>query len=439
MSNNESLVARRNAAVARGVAMAQPIYIERAENAFLWDADGRRYIDFAGGIAVLNTGHRHPKVLEAVRGQLEKVTHTCFQVTGYEPYVALCERLNRLAPGPGSRKTLLMTTGAEAVENAIKIARAHTGRTAVISFAGGFHGRTFMAMALTGKVEPYKAGFGPLPGEVYHAPFPNALHGVSADDSLDALAMLFKCDVEPARVAAIIFEPVQGEGGFYVAPKEFVLRLREICDRHGILLIADEIQSGMGRTGRMFAMEHFAVASDITTVAKSLAGGFPLSAVIGRAEIMDACAPGGLGGTYAGNPVACAAALAVLDLFEEEQILARAVRLGTRLMTRLKELAARHPSIAEVRGLGAMVAFELCEGGNPEKPAVDLTRALTRRARELGLLLLSCGLYGNVIRILVPITAEDAVVDEGLGILERALDELEMVARERIELSTPGL
>ena len=439
MNSNESLAARRQAAVARGVAMAQPIYIERAENALLWDADGRRYVDFAGGIAVLNTGHRHPRVLEAVRAQLEKVTHTCFQVTGYEPYVALCERLNRLAPGAGAHKTLLMTTGAEAIENAVKIARVHTGRPAVISFAGGFHGRTFMAMALTGKVEPYKAGFGPLPGEVWHAPFPNALHGVSVDDSLNALALLFKCDVEATRVAAIIFEPVQGEGGFYVAPKDFVLRLRELCDRHGIMLIADEIQSGAGRTGRMFAMEHFGVAADITTLAKSLAGGFPLSAVIGRAEVMDACAPGGLGGTYAGNPVACAAALAVLDVFEQEQIFARAGKLGVRLMARLKALAARHPSIVEVRGLGAMVAFELCEGGDPGKPAVELTRALTKRARELGLILLSCGLYGNVIRILVPITAEDAIVDEGLGILERALDELEMVARERIELSTPGL
>jgi 4-aminobutyrate aminotransferase len=288
VSNNESLVARRNAAVARGVAMAQPIYIERAENAFLWDADGRRYIDFAGGIAVLNTGHRHPKVLGRSRAT-RQVTHTCFQVTGYEPYVALCERLNRLAPGPGARKTLLMTTGAEAIENAIKIARAHTGRSAVISFAGGFHGRTFMAMALTGKVEPYKAGFGPLPGEVYHAPFPNALHGVTVDDSLAALAMLFKCDVEPARVAAIIFEPVQGEGGFYVAPKEFVLQLREICDRHGILLIADEIQSGMGRTGRMFAMEHFASPAYHDSHQVPLAGRFPIGSH--GAPVMDACAP----------------------------------------------------------------------------------------------------------------------------------------------------
>jgi len=429
-SRNDSLLARREAAVARGVSLAHPVFVERAENALLWDADGRRYVDFAGGIAVLNTGHRHPRVLEAVRAQLEKVTHTCFQVTGYEPYVELCERLNRLAPGPGPKKTLLMSTGAEAVENAVKIARAHTKRSAVIAFSGGFHGRTLLALALTGKVAPYKAGFGPMPPEVFHAPFPNALHGVSVDDSIHALEQVFKCDVEPERVAAIIVEPVQGEGGFYVAPKEFMVRLREICDRHGIVFIADEIQSGAGRTGRMFAMEHYGVAGDLTTVAKSIAGGFPVSAVVGRAEVMDACGPGGLGGTYAGNPVACAAACAVLDVFEQEGILARAETLGRRMTDRLKALAGRHREIAEVRALGAMIAFELCVDGDPHRPDADLTKALTARARELGLILLSCGVYGNVIRILVPITAEDAVVDEGLGIIERAMDEL-CAARER--------
>jgi 4-aminobutyrate aminotransferase/(S)-3-amino-2-methylpropionate transaminase len=429
-SRNDSLLARREAAVARGVSLAHPVFVERAENALLWDPDGRRYVDFAGGIAVLNTGHRHPRVLEAVRAQLEKVTHTCFQVTGYEPYVELCERLNRLAPGPGPKKTLLMSTGAEAVENAVKIARAHTKRSAVIAFSGGFHGRTLLALALTGKVAPYKAGFGPMPPEVFHAPFPNALHGVSVDDSIHALEQVFKCDVEPERVAAIIVEPVQGEGGFYVAPKEFMVRLREICDRHGIVFIADEIQSGAGRTGRMFAMEHYGVAGDLTTVAKSIAGGFPVSAVVGRAEVMDACGPGGLGGTYAGNPVACAAACAVLDVFEQEGILARAETLGRRMTDRLKALAGRHREIAEVRALGAMIAFELCVDGDPHRPDADLTKALTARARELGLILLSCGVYGNVIRILVPITAEDAVVDEGLGIVERAMDEL-CAARER--------
>ncbi len=424
MASNESLVARRQAAVARGVSMVHPVFIERAENALLWDADGRRYVDFAGGIAVLNTGHRHRRVLEAVRAQLDKVTHTCFQITPYEPYVELCERLNALAPGEGPHKTVLMSTGAEAVENAVKIARAATGRSAVIAFSGAFHGRTFMTLALTGKIDPYKAGFGPYPAEVYHAPFPNALHDVSVDDAFGALQAIFKCDVAPDRVAAVIVEPVQGEGGFYVAPKDFIVRLRELCDRHGILLVADEIQSGAGRTGRMFAMEHYGVAADLYTLAKSLAGGFPLSAVVGRADVMDACGPGGLGGTYAGNPVACAAALAVLQVFSEERIFERAERLGDRLGRSLETLAARHAEIVDVRRLGAMIAFELGEGGDRLRPAADLTKRFTQRARELGLILLSCGVYGNVVRILVPITAEDSVVDEGLAVLAKAASEL---------------
>jgi 4-aminobutyrate aminotransferase/(S)-3-amino-2-methylpropionate transaminase len=363
-------------------------------------------------------------VLEAVRAQLDKVTHTCFQITPYEPYVAVCERLNALAPGKGPKKTVLMSTGAEAVENAVKIARAATGRPAVIAFSGAFHGRTIMALALTGKVSPYKEGFGPYPADVYHAPFPNALHGVSTDDAFDALTMLFKSDVAPDRVAAIIVEPVQGEGGFYIAPKDFMLRLRELCDRHGILLVADEIQSGAGRTGRMFAMEHYGVSADLYTLAKSIAGGFPLSAVVGRADVMDACGPGGLGGTYAGNPVACAAALAVLEVFDEERIFERAERIGERIGKSLEALAARHSEILDVRRLGAMIAFELGEGGDPARPAADLTKKLTVRARELGLILLSCGVYGNVVRVLVPITAEDAVIDEGLAILAKAASEL---------------
>jgi 4-aminobutyrate aminotransferase/(S)-3-amino-2-methylpropionate transaminase len=424
VGSNESLVARRQAAVARGVSMAHPVFIERAENALLWDGDGRRYIDFAGGIAVLNTGHRHRHVLEAVRAQLDKVTHTCFQITPYEPYVALCEKLNALTPGKGPNKTLLMSTGAEAIENAVKIARVATGRPAVIAFSGGFHGRTMMALALTGKIDPYKAGFGPYPAEVYHAPFPNALHGVTVDDSITAIEMIFKCDVEPGRVAAIIFEPVQGEGGFYIAPKDFVVRLRELCDRHGILLVADEIQSGAGRTGKMFAIEHYGVVADLYTLAKSLGGGFPLSAVVGRADVMDACGPGGLGGTYAGNPVACAAALAVLEVFEQERIFERAERLGEKIGKTLDALASRHLEIVEVRRLGAMIAFELGEGGDPQRPAADLTKKLTVRARELGLILLSCGIYSNVVRILVPITAEDAIVDEGLALLAKAASEL---------------
>ncbi len=438
MDANESLLARRQAAVARGVSMAHPVFVDRAENALLWDVAGRRFVDFAGGIGVLNTGHRHPRVIEAARAQLDRVTHACFQVTGYEPYVALCERLNALASGPGPNKTLLMTTGAEAVENAVKIARAATGRPGVISFGGGFHGRTLMALALTGKVDPYKAGFGPFPADVFHAPFPNALHGVSVEESFEGLHSLFKWDLEPARVAAILFEPVQGEGGFYVAPPEFVQRLRELCDRHGILLIADEIQCGAGRTGRMFAMEHYGVAADITTLAKSLAGGFPLSAVVGRAAIMDASPPGGLGGTYAGNPVACAAALAVLEVFERDGICERARALGAKLKSRLDDLAAHHPAIADVRGLGAMVAFEICEDGDPAKPAAELTRRLTARARELGLILLSCGIYGNVVRILVPVTAEDAVVDEGLAILAQAAGEVLVDAGATVRMRRPA-
>jgi len=423
-TRNDLLLERRESAVARGVSLAHPVFVERAENALLWDANGRRYVDFAGGIAVLNTGHRHPKVVEAVRKQLDKVTHTCFQVTGYEPYVELCERLNKLAPGPGPKKTLLMSTGAEAVENAIKIARAHTRRSAVIAFTGGFHGRTLLSLALTGKVAPYKAGFGPMPPEVYHAPFPNALHGVSVDDSLQGIEKIFKCDVEAERVAAIIVEPVQGEGGFYIAPRDFLVRLRELCDRHGIVMIADEIQSGAGRTGKMFAMEHFGVAGDLTTTAKSIAGGFPVSAVTGRADIMDACAPGGLGGTYAGNPIACAAACAVLDVIVQERILERAESLGAKMTARLQALAGRHGEVAEVRALGAMIAMELCQSGDAQQPNPELAKALTTRAGELGLILLSCGVYGNVIRILVPITAEDAVVDEGLDIIEKVMDEL---------------
>ncbi len=424
MTSNSELLERRSAAVARGVSLGHPLFVSRAENAQLWDVEGRRYVDFAGGIAVLNTGHRHPKVMAAVRAQLEKVTHTCFQVVGYEPYVALCERLNAMAPGPGAKKTLLMSTGAEAVENAVKIARAYTKRSGVIAFNGGFHGRTLMAMALTGKVAPYKAGFGPFPAEVYHAPYPNPLHGISTADALHGIEALFKYDIEPERVAAIIFEPVQGEGGFYVAPADFVVALRALCDRHGIVLIADEIQSGAGRTGRMFAMEHYGVAGDLVTVAKSVAGGFPLSAVIGRADIMDACPPGGLGGTYAGNPVACAAALAVLDVFAEEKIFERAETIGRHMTARLQAMAARHREIVEVRGLGAMLAIELGKGGDAHQPDADLAKALTARAREHGLILLSCGSYGNVIRILVPITAEDAVIDEGLDIIARSLDEL---------------
>ncbi|MEE4378548.1 MAG: 4-aminobutyrate--2-oxoglutarate transaminase [Candidatus Competibacteraceae bacterium] len=424
MSSNQELLSRREQAVARGVASMHGLFAERADNAEIWDVQGKRYIDFAGGIAVLNTGHCHPKIMAAVNSQLERFTHTCFQVMPYESYVALAERLNALAPGNDPKKTLLLSTGAEAVENAVKIARAATGRSAVIAFSGGFHGRTMMALGLTGKVQAYKTGFGPFPAEIYHAPYPNALHNVSVDHALGVLDYLFKVDVEASRVAAIIIEPVQGEGGFYIAPPEFMQRLRKLCDAHGILLIADEIQTGFARTGKIFAMEHSGVAPDLITVAKSLAGGFPLSAVIGRTEVMDSVAPGGLGGTYAGNPVACAAALAVLDVIEEENLLQRSMQLGERLQARFRALAEQMTCIGDVRGLGGMVALELFQDPDHKVPAPELTKALVTKAAEQGLILLSCGIYGNVIRILTPLTASDALIDEGLAILESCLESL---------------
>ena len=424
MSTNQDLQKRRDAAFARGLGNQLPVYVERARNAELWDVEGRRYVDFAGGIAVLNTGHLHPKVQAAVARQLDAFSHTCLMITPYESAVALAERLNRLAPGPTPKKSIFVTTGAEAVENCIKIARAHTGRAGVIAFGGGFHGRTFMAMALTGKVAPYKAGFGPFPAEVFHAPYPIPYHGVSVEQSLAALEHVFKYDIEPARVAAIVIEPVMGEGGFYAAPPEFLRALRKLCDEHGIVLVIDEIQTGFARTGKLFAIEHAGVEPDLMTMAKSLAGGFPLAAVVGKAAIMDSPGPGGLGGTYAGSPIACAAALAVLDVIEEEQLCQRAVVIGDTMVTRLRELARELPCIGDVRGLGAMVAIELVRNRDPHSPDPDLTKALTKRAAEKGLVLLSCGLYGNVIRFLVPLTASDAIVREGLDIVAESLREL---------------
>lgn len=416
---NADLVRRKDAATPRGVGVMCNFYAERALNSEIWDVEGKRYIDFAAGIAVLNTGHRHPRLVEAVEKQLGRFTHTAYQIVPYASYIELAEKINQRAPGRSAKKTAFFTTGAEAVENAIKIARAATGRPGVIAFSGGFHGRTMMGMALTGKVAPYKIGFGPFPGEVYHAPYPCALHGVSTDDSLKALQHLFKADIDPKRVAAIIFEPVQGEGGFNVAPSEFVRALRAVCDEHGILLIADEVQTGFGRTGKLFAMEHYDVAPDLTTMAKSLAGGMPLSAVCGRAEVMDAPAPGGLGGTYAGNPLAVASALAVLDVLESENLIARGAELGQRLMSRLESLRPRVPQIAEVRGVGGMVAVEFRQADGT--PDADFTRTVQNRALEKGLLLLSCGVYGNVIRFLFPLTIQDAVMNEGLDILAEAL------------------
>jgi 4-aminobutyrate aminotransferase/(S)-3-amino-2-methylpropionate transaminase len=423
-ATNAMLMARRQAAIPRGVGHSHQIFIERGENAEIWDVEGRRYIDFAGGIAVLNTGHCHPAIVEAVKAQLDKYTHTCFQVLAYEPYVELAERLNAKAPGDFAKKTLFLTTGAEAVENAIKIARAHTGRSGVIAFTGGYHGRTLLTLGMTGKVAPYKTGFGPFPGEIFHARFPSALHGVSVDDAIASVEQLFKNDIEASRVAAIIIEPVQGEGGFNVAPPELLQRLRALCDQHGILMICDEVQTGAGRTGTWFAVEQSGVAPDMITMAKSMAGGYPISAVVGRAEVMDAPAAGGLGGTYAGSPMACAAALAVLDVFEKENLLQRSRDVGQRITASLQAMSQKHNCIAEVRGMGAMVAMELCKDGDPHQPDADLTKALAAEATRRGLILLTCGTYGNVVRILVPLTASDALLDEGLAIIADSLDAL---------------
>ena len=415
---NAEIETRRQSAMSRGVGVMTQIYADRAENAEIWDEEGNRYIDFASGIAVLNTGHRHPKVIEAVKAQIDRFTHTCHQVVPYENYVRLAERLNGMVPGQGEKKSIFVTTGAEAVENAVKIARAATGRQAVVAFTGGFHGRTFMGMALTGKVVPYKVGFGGMPADVFHAPFPVPLHGMTVEKSIDALNYLFKADVDPKRVAAIIVEPVQGEGGFYEAPREFMSALRKICDEHGILLIADEVQTGFARTGKMFAMEHHEVAPDLTTMAKSLAGGFPLAAVTGRAEIMDAPAPGGLGGTYGGSPLGIAAANAVLDVIEEEGLCDRANQLGGRLKQHLASLRDDVPEIVDIRGPGFMNAVEFNVGS---KPSAEFAGKVRTEAQKRGLLLLTCGVHGNVIRFLSPITIQDEVFTEALGKLEEAI------------------
>jgi 4-aminobutyrate aminotransferase len=420
---NAEISARKNDAISRGVGMTTQIYADKAENSEIWDVEGNRYIDFAGGIAVLNTGHRHPKVIEAVKAQLDRFTHTCHQVVPYENYVALAERLNKIVPGNFEKKTIFATTGAEAVENAIKIARCATGRSAVIAFTGGFHGRTFLGMALTGKVVPYKVGFGPMMGDVFHVPFPLEMHGIDVETSLDVLDKLFKADVDPKRVAAIILEPVQGEGGFYDVPRPLMKALRELCDEHGILLVADEVQTGFARTGKLFAMEHYDVVPDLTTMAKSLAGGFPLSAVTGRAELMDAPGPGGLGGTYAGNPLAIAAAHAVLDVIEEEQLCDRANQLGNRLKQRLESLRSDIPHIMDIRGLGFMNAVEFKVPGT-DKPNADFTNAVRLKALDKGLILLTCGVYSNVIRFLAPITIQDEVFNEALDLIEASIREV---------------
>lgn len=420
---NASLLARREAAVARGVASAAPIFASYAENAELWDVEGNRYVDFAGGIAVLNTGHRHPEVVAAAKAQEDKYTHTSFQVVPYEPYVALAEKLNALAPGDFAKKTLLVTTGAEAVENAVKIARAATKRTGIIAFTGGYHGRTLLTLGMTGKISPYKKDVGPFPSDIYRAPFPSVRDGITVDDALTALENLFLTDAQPERVAAIIIEPVLGEGGYVPVPAEMMQALRAICDKHGILLIADEIQAGFGRTGTWFAIEHSGVAPDLITVAKSMAGGYPVAGVIGRAEVMDTVIPGGLGGTYGGNPVACAAALAAIEAIESEGLLARSTELGHRFKARFAEIGARSAPYRmwDIRGLGAMIGVEFVTDFDSATPDADLTKKVCAEALKRGLILLACGLHGNAIRVMVPLTASDEIIEEGLEIFEAAL------------------
>ncbi|MEQ1682931.1 MAG: 4-aminobutyrate--2-oxoglutarate transaminase [Burkholderiaceae bacterium] len=417
-SKNEQLMARKAAATPRGVGVMGSFFADRADNAELWDVEGRRYIDFAGGIAVMNTGHGNPKVVAAIAEQLQRFTHTCYQVVPYESYIALAEKLNALTPGTHAKKTALFSTGAEAIENAIKIARSYTKRSGVIAFSGAFHGRSLFAVSLTGKVQPYKAGFGPFAPEVYHAPFP--CHCANLDEVKKAVHHLFKADIEPARVAAIVFEPVQGEGGFNVIQHEAVKWLRALCDEHGIVLIADEIQTGFGRTGKMFAMEHFGVLPDLMTIAKSLAGGLPLSAVTGRAEIMDAPAPGGLGGTYAGNPLAIAAAHAVIDVMAAERLPERGQMLGDKLKTVLESLRAEVPQIADVRGLGAMIAVEFNRPGT-DTPDADFTKRVQAEALKRGLILLTCGVNANVVRFLFPLTVSEPVFEEAMDVLRAAI------------------
>ena len=416
-SRTPTLLQQRAQHVPRGVSNMHPIFIAQAQGAQLWDIDGNEYIDFAGGIGVMNVGHSQPKVLQAVQAQLERFTHTCFQVAMYESYLRLAERLNSLAPGDDPKKTIFLTTGAEAVENAIKIARAATHRSGIIAFTHSFHGRTLLGLSLTGKATGYRQEFGPFAPEIYHTPFPYPYRGWDCGRAIEALQDLFETQVTADQVAAIIIEPVLGEGGFVPASPEFMRELRRITQDNGILLIADEIQSGFGRTGKFFAIEHSGVVPDMITVAKSLAGGLPLSGVIGRADVMDAPAPGGLGGTYGGNPLACAAGLAVLDVFEQEHLVAKAEQMGQRLWERCLALQSEVPEIGEVRGLGPMIGMELVHDPETKEPAPDLVDQILVQAREQGLLVIKAGLHGNVIRILVPLVIEEPLLTRAMDIL----------------------
>ena len=408
--------------VPRGITSAHPVAVDRAKGAELWDVSGKRYIDFAGGIGVMNVGHAHPRVMKAVHEQLDRATHTSFQVVHYESYLRLAERLCEVTPIDGPKKAIFFSTGAEAIENAVKIARAATGRQAIISFRGGFHGRTLLALTLTGSVQPYKQDFGPYAAEVYQTPFPYVYRGWNTEAALADLDNLLESEVGPKRVAAIAIEPVLGEGGFVPAPLDFMRRLRELCDRHGILFIADEIQTGFGRTGKFFAIEHSGVQPDLMTVAKSLAAGFPLSAVVGKADVMDAPGPGGLGGTYGGNPVACAAGLAVMEIMRDEKLPERAARIGSVVEERMQSWARDHEIIGDVRAVGAMAGMELVRDRKTKEPADKETANMLATAREKGLIILRCGVHHNVIRTLMPLTISDEHLEEGLDILGASLN-----------------
>ncbi|MCG3766843.1 4-aminobutyrate--2-oxoglutarate transaminase [Vibrio cincinnatiensis] len=411
---------RKEKVIAKGMANLAPIYAAKAENALITDIEGKQYIDFAASIAVNNTGHSHPRIVAAVKEQLEQFSHTCSMVTPYTSFVELAESVVEIAPGDFEKKAAFVTTGAEAVENAIKFARAYTGRSGIIAFKGGFHGRTNLCMGLTGKIAPYKIGFGPFPNEIYHVPYPNAYHGISEAQSLNAIQDLFACDIEPSRVAAIIFEPIQGEGGFYQAPNAWVSALRKLCDQHGIVMICDEIQTGFARTGKLFACEYFDAKPDLITMAKGIAGGFPLSGVVGKAEIMDSAAPGGIGGTYAGSPLACRAALEVIKIIKDENLCEKAQRVGLQFKESLIEMQKEIPKISDIRQVGAMIAIELNDPTTGQ-PLAELTKQLVLKCHHQGVILLSCGVKANVIRFLPPLTIESELITKGLDIIKMEL------------------
>jgi len=425
MTSNQEFETRRDMAVARAIAYSSTFVAERAENAEVWDVEGNRYVDFGGGIGCQNIGHRDERVVAAIKDQLDRLTHTCFQVTPYESYIALAERLNALLPGDFAKKSLFFSAGGEAVENAVKIARYHTGRPALITFTNGYHGRSYMGMGLSARMVPFKQGFRPFPTEIYRLPFPDAFHGVSLDDTKRAFETLFRSDCPPEQIAAIFFEPVQGEGGYNIATPDFIAYLRGLCDAHGIVLVADEIQTGVGRTGKMFAMEHYGVSPDLTCIGKSIGGGLPISGIVGRADIVDSVPPGGLGGTFGGNPIACAAALTVLDVIEADGLLQRGLDMGALIDGRLRTMAKRNVfnRIGDVRALGCMNAIEIVVDRDSREPDGDLTAKIAATALKKGLILITAGPTRNVIRLLVPLSAPTALVEEGLDILESALEE----------------